>query len=169
MRCGLSNLAALVVVASFLGCSRCEDRGEAAMQAALPQLTQGVVSNLVNEASVCIANSSAQSVGPYYMPPLAEAPIAHGLKAKSGSEVTFGMGPDVVVHTRGASAPYMSIRVPVHTGAGICMWGVTICVKPGGGFAQSNANWILEGRGTNATPVVKLSDEVLVYAELRTL
>jgi hypothetical protein len=136
----------------------------------LPQLTQDVVSNLVREASVCIANSSAQTgSGPYYSPPWADIPVARGLKPTAGTEATYSMGPDVVVHTRGASAPYMSIRVPVHPGAGVCLWGVTVCLKPGGGFAKDNANWILEGRGTNATPVVKLSDEVLVYAEMRTL
>ena len=140
------------------------------MQAMLPQLTQAVLSNLVHEASVCIANSSAQSADrPYYMPTLAEAPVAYGMKPEAGAEATYSMGPDVVVHARGDSAPYMSIRVPVHPGAGVCMWGVTICLKPGGGFAKDNANWILEGRGTNTTPVVKLSDEVLVYAEMRGL
>jgi hypothetical protein len=140
------------------------------MQAVLPQLTQVVVSNLVREASVCIASSSTQPVDdPYYMPSLKEAPVAHGLKPESASEVKFSMGPTVVVHTRGASAPYMTIRVPVHTGSGVCLWGVNICVKPGGGFAKDNTNWILGERGANATPVVKLSDEVLVYAEMRDL
>jgi hypothetical protein len=171
MRHPPTGLAALFVAASFFGCSnRCEDRGQDAVQAMLPQLNQAVVSNLVREASVCIANSSAQPVvGPYYMPSLAEAPIAHGLKPESGSEVKFSMGPNVVVHTRGASAPYMSIRVPVYTGSGVCMWGVYVCIKPGVGFAKDNTNSILDEQGTNATPVVKLSEEVLVYAERRNL
>ena len=141
------------------------------MQAMLPQLNQVVVSNLVREASLCISNSSAQPVAePYYMPSSTEAPVAHGLKPVSSSEVKYGLGPTVVVHTRGASAPHMSVRVPVQTGAGLCLWGVYICIKPGGGFAKdSNNNWILEDRGANATPVVQLSDEVLVYAEQRNL
>lgn len=141
------------------------------MQAMLPQLNQVVVSNLVREASLCISNSSAQPVAePYYMPSSTEAPVAHGLKPVSSSEVKYGLGPTVVVHTRGASAPHMSVRVPVQTGAGLCLWGVYICIKPGGGFAKdSNNNWILEDRGANATPVVQLSDEVLVYAERRNL
>ena len=138
------------------------------MQAMLPQLTQTVASNLVREASVCIANSSSQSVGPYYSPPWADTPVARGLKPEAGAEATFSMGPDVVVHTRGASAPYMSVRVPVHPGAGVCMWGVKICIKPGGGFEKDGANWILEGHGTNTTPIVRVNDEVLVYAEMRT-
>src|SRR2546425_12889492 len=98
MRCGLSGLAALVVAASFLGCDRCEDRGEAAIQAVLPTLNQAVVSKLVCEASLCIASSSAQPVvEPYYMPSSEEAPVAYGLKPESSSEVTFSMGPSVVV------------------------------------------------------------------------
>jgi len=122
---GLSGLAALFVAGAFLGCGdRCEDRGQAAMQAVLPQLNQAVVSNLVREASACIANSSADiGGGPFYMPSVKEAPIAHGLKPESGSEVKFSMGPSVVVHTRRPSAPYMAIRVPVHTGSGVCLWG----------------------------------------------
>jgi len=171
MKCGLSSLAALTVAASFFGCSnRCEDRGEAAIQAVLPQLNQEVVSNLLGEAALCIANSSAQPVvEPYYMPSLAEAPVAHGLKPVAPSEVKYSLGPAIVVHTRGAGAPYMSVRVPVQTGSGLCLWGVYVCISPGEGFARDNGNWILEGRGTNATPVVKLSEEVLVYADRRSL
>jgi len=169
MKYGLNSLAAMVVAAAFVGCSRCEDRGEAAMHAMLLQLTQGVVSNLVHEASVCIANSLSQSVGPYYSPPWADTPVARSLKPEAGSEATFSMGPDIVVHTRGASAPYMSVRVPVHPGAGVCIWEVIICVKSGGGFAKGSAGWTLEGRGTNTTPIVEVSDEVLVYAEIHGL
>jgi len=171
LRCGLSGLASIFVATFFLGCQRCEDRGQIAMQAVLPQLNQAVVGSLVREASLCISNASAQPVVEhYYMPSSTEAPVAHGLKPVLSSEAVYGPGPTVVVHTQGASAPYMSVRVPVHTGAGLCLWSVSICIKPGGGFAKDdNHNWILEDRGTNATPVVKLSDEVLVYAEMRNL
>jgi len=138
------------------------------MQAVLPQLNRVVVSNLVREVSLCISNAAAQPVVEhYYMPSSAEAPVAYGLRPVSSSEVEYDLGGNVVVHTRGASAPYMSVRVPVHAGAGLCLWGVYICIKPGGGFAKDNNHWILEDRGATATPVVKLSDEVLVYAERR--
>ena len=139
------------------------------MQAVLPQLNQVVIGNLVREASLCISNSSAQPDAAYYMPSLEEAPVAHGLKPVSSAEVKYGLGPTVAVHNRGASAPYMSVRVPVQTGAGLCLWGVHICIKPGGGFAKDNNNWILEERGTDATPVVRFSDEILVFAERRNL
>jgi hypothetical protein len=168
MRCSLGGLAAMFVAASFLGCQRCEDRGQIAMQAMLPQLNQVVLGKLVREASLCISNAVAQSDGAhYYMPPPAEVPVAHGLKPVSSSEVKYSFGPDVVVHNRGPSAPYVSVRVPVQTGGELCLWGVYICIKPGGGFAKDGNNWILEDRDATATPVVKLSDEVLVYADRR--
>jgi len=170
MRCALGGIVALFVVVSLLGCGdRCEDRGQAALQAMLPQLTRAVVSNLVQEASVSIAEASAQPGSePYYMPASQETPVARGLKPEASSEVTYSMGNSVVVHNRGPSAPFVSVRVPVHPGSGPCSWGVYMCIKPGGGFARDDTNnWVVEGRGTNATPVVKLSDEVLVYAERR--
>jgi hypothetical protein len=172
MRFALGSLAALFVVAAFLGCDRerCEDRGQEAIQAVLPHLNQDVVSNLVREASVCITNSSVQPVAePFYTPTSEEAPVAYGLKVESTTEFRVSTGPLVVVRNRGTSAPYMAVRVPVHFGSGLCLWGVYVCVKPGGGFAKDNPSWVSSERGTNAAPVVKLSDEVLLYAQQRSL
>jgi len=141
------------------------------MQAMLPQLNQDILSKLVHEASSCISNAAAQPADePYYMPPTTEVPVARGLQPVSGSGVKYSFGPDVVVHRRGASAPYVSVRVPVQTGSGLCLWGVYVCIKPGGGFAKDNSNnWILEGRSAEATPVVQLSNEALVYADRRNM
>jgi len=141
------------------------------MQAMLPQLNQDVLSKLVREASSCISHAADQPADEhFYMPKTAEAPVARGLQPVSGSGVKYSLGPDVVVHRRGASAPYMSVRVPVRTGSGLCLWGVYVCIKPGGGFAKdSNNNWILEDRSADATPVVQLSNEVLVYADRRNM
>jgi hypothetical protein len=166
----LVGLAAMFVAVALLGCQRCEDRGPIAMQAMLPQLDQAVLGKLVREASQCISNAAIQSEGqPYYMPSTAEAPVARGLKPVASAVVKYNLGPDVVVHNRGPGAPYMSVRVPVQTGAGLCLWGVYVCIKPGGGFAMDGNDWILEGRDASATPVVKLSDEVLVYADRRNM
>jgi hypothetical protein len=139
------------------------------MQAMVPQLSPTLISNLVREASLCISNAAIQSDGGhYYMPPPAEVPVAHDLKPVGSSVVKYSFGPDVVVHNRGPGTPYMSVRVPVQTGAGLCLWGVYICIKPGGGFAKDgNNNWVLEDRDATATPIVKVSDEVLVYADRR--
>ena len=158
----------ICVVASFLGCQRCEDRGQTALQAVLPQLNQVVISNLVHEASVGVSNAAAQPADEsYYMPSSAEAPMAHGLRPASSSEAEYGAGAAVVVHRRGAGAPYMSVRIPVRTGGGLCLWDVCICIKPGGGFAKDSKGWVIEDRSATATPIVQLSDEVLVYADRR--
>jgi hypothetical protein len=170
MRCDRCNLAVLFVAAVLLGCNRdrCEDRGETAIQALLPHLTQEVVSNLVREASLCIADSSAQPVvEPFYNPSSQEAPVAYGLKVESPAEFRISTGPLVAVRNRGTSAPYMAVRVAVHFGSGLCLWNVYVCVKPGGGFAKDNPSWVVAEGSTNAAPVVKLSDEVLLYAEQR--
>lgn len=168
MRYALCSAVSLIVAAAFLGCGRCEDRGQEVLQAVLPHLNRDVVSNLVREASVCITNSSVQPVDEaFYTPTSEEAPVAYGLKVESPTEFRISAGPLVVVRRRGTSAPYMAIRVPVHTGSGLCLWGVYVCVKPGGGFAKENPNWVIADGSTNAAPVVKLSDEVQLYAEQR--
>ena len=172
MRWALCGAAALIVAAALLGCDRvrCEDRGEAAIEAVLPHLSQDVVSNLVGEASLCIADSLAEPVVPQFSTPTVEkAPVAHGLTVVPPAEFSIGMGATVVVRTRGTSAPYMAVRVPVHLGSGLCLWGVYVCIKPGGGFAKDNPSWVVAEGSTNAAPVVKLSDEVLLYAQQRSL
>jgi hypothetical protein len=172
MRCAFCGAAALFVAAALLGCDRerCEDKGEAALQAVLPHLSQDVVSNLVGEASLCIAESLAEPVVPqFYTPTLEKAPVAYGLTVVPRSEFSIGMGATIVVRTRGTSAPYMAVRVPVHLGSGLCLWGVYVCVKPGGGFAKDNPSWVVAEGVTNAAPVVKLNDEVLLYAQQRSL
>src|ERR1017187_5965613 len=170
MRCALCGAAALLVAAALPGCDRvrCEDRGEAAIQAVLPHLGQDVVSNLVGEASLCITDSLGEPVVPqFYTPTVEKAPVAHGLTVVPASDFSIGMGATIVVRTRGTSAPYMAVRVPVQFGSGLCLWGVYVCVKPGGGFAKDNSGWVVAEGGTNAAPVVKLTDEVLVYAQQR--
>ena len=172
MRWALGGAAALLLAAAWLGCDRvrCEDRGEAAIQAVLPHLGQDVVSNLVGEASLCIADALAEPVVPqFYTPTVEKAPVAHGLTVVPASNFSIGMGATIVVRTRGTSAPYMAARVPVQFGSGLCLWGVYVCVKPGGGFAKDNPGWVVAEGGTNAAPVVKLTDEVLVYAQQRRL
>jgi len=167
---GMTGAALLLVAVVSLGCSHqgCEDRGEAAIQAALPHLSQDVVSNLVREASQCISNAFGESVVPkFYMPTSAEAPVAYGLRVEPASDFSFGMGATVVVRTVGTSAPYMAVRVPVRMGPGLCLWEVYVCVKPGGGFAKDNPSWVAAEGGTKAAPVAKLSDEVWVYAQQR--
>ena len=172
MRRALCGAAALLVAAVFLGCDRvrCEDRGEAAIQAVLPHLGQDVVSNLVGEASLCIADALAEPVVPqFYTPTVEKAPVAHGLTVVPASDFSIGMGATIVVRTRGTSGPYMAVRVPVQFGSGWCLWGVYVCVKPGGGFAKDNPGWVVAEGSTNAAPVVKLTDEVLLYAQQRSL
>ena len=172
MRWALCGAAALVVSAALLGCDRvrCEDRGEAAIQAVLPHLSQDVVSNLVGEASLSIADALAESVVPqFYTPTVEKAPVAHSLTVVPPSDFSIGMGATIVVRTRGTSAPYMAVRVPVQFGSGLCLWGVYVCVKPGGGFAKDNPVWVTAEGGTNAAPVVKLTDEVVLYAQQRSL
>jgi hypothetical protein len=163
--------AALLAVALF-GCNRegCEDKGEAAIQAALPHLSQDVVSNLVREASQCISNALAESVVQrFYTPTVSEAPVAYGLRVEPASDFSVGMGATVVVRTSGTSAPYMAVRIPVHMGPGLCLWEVYVCVKPGGGFAKDNPSWVAAEGSSKAAPVVRLSDEVVVYAQQRGL
>ena len=172
MRWALCGAAALFVAAALLGCDRvrCEDRGEAAIQAVLPHLGQDVVSNLVGEASLCIADALAgPDVPQFYTPTVEKAPVAHGLTVVPASDFSIGMGATIVVRTRGTSAPYMAVRVPVQFGSGLCLWGVYVCVKPGGSFAKDNPGWVVAEGSTNAAPVVKLTDEVLVYAQQRRL
>ena len=170
MRSALCGAAALFAAAALLGCDRvrCEDRGEAAIQAVLPHLGQGVVSNLIGEASLCIADSLAEPVVPQFSTPaLEKAPVAYGLTVVPPSDFSIGMGATVVVRTQGTSAPYMAVRVPVQFGSSLCLWGVYVCVKPGGGFAKDNPSWVVVEGGTHAAPVVKLTDEVLLYAQQR--
>jgi hypothetical protein len=167
---GCCTAVTLIAATVFLGCSSddCADRGPAAIQRAIPHLSPDVVSNLVGEASVCIADALAQPiVQPFVMPTTDKAPVAYGLRVEPASDFSFGMGSSVMVRTRGTSAPYMAVRLPVHMGAGLCLWEVYVCVKPGGGFAQDNASWVATEGGTNAAPVVTLGDEVRVYAQLR--
>ena len=95
--------------------------------------------------------------------------MAHGLTVVPAADFSIGMGATIVVRTRGTSAPYMAVRVPVQFGSGLCLWGVYVCVKPGGGFAKDNPGWVAAEGGTNAAPVVKLTDEVLLYAQQRRL
>jgi len=164
------GVAAILAAAVLLGCNRqgCEDRGAAAIQAALPHLSQDVVSNLVREASQCISNALGESVVPkFYTPISAEAPVAYGLRVEPASDFSFGMGATVVVRTVGTSAPYMAVRVPVHMGPGLCLWEVYVCVKPGGGFSKDNPSWVAAEGSTRAAPVAKLSDDVWVYAQER--
>jgi hypothetical protein len=161
---------ALFIAVAFLGCARdeCADRGAAAIQKAVPHLGPDVVSNLVGEASVCIADALAQPVvEPFYMPTTDKAPVAYGLRVEPASDFSFGMGATVTVRTRGTSAPYMAVRIPVHMGAGLCLWEVYVCVKPGGGFEKDNPSWAALEGGTNAAPVVALGDEVRIYAQQR--
>ncbi len=168
-RCGA---AALLVAAAFLGCDRepCADKGQAAIQAVVPHLSPDVVSNLVREASLCITDALADAnTPPFYTPTVEEAPVAYGLRVEPPSQFSVGMGSTVVVRTRGSSAPYMAVRVPLHVGPALCLWGVYICVKPGGGFANDNPGWVVAEGNTNAAPVVKLSDEMLLYAQQRSL
>lgn len=164
--------AVLLVAVAFLGCDReqCADKGQAAIQAVVPHLSPDVVSNLVREASLCITDALAEPiVQQFYTPTLEEAPVAYGLKVEPPSQFSMGMGSTVVVRTRGTSAPYMAVRVPLHVGPALCLWGVYVCVKPGGGFAKDNPGWIVAEGSTNAAPVVKLGDEVQLYSQLRSL
>jgi hypothetical protein len=92
------------------------------VQAVLPQLDQAMISNLVREASVCIARASTQSVvEPFDIVRREDAPVAISLKAVS----VLGMDSTALVVLRGASAPYMCIQVPV------ALRGATIAVVKG--------------------------------------
>ena len=170
MKRAVCAAAAPLFVALLFGCSRqgCEDRGEAAIQAALPHLSKDVVSSLVREASQCISNALGESVVPkFYTPTSTEAPVAYSLRVEPVSSFSFGMGATVVVRTVGTSSPYMAVRLPVHMGAGLCLWEVYVCVKPGGGFATDNPSWVAAEGGTRPAPMVKLTDEAWVYAQQR--
>ncbi len=171
MRSALCCAVALIVAAAFLGCGdrdQCADRGEAAIQATLPHLSDDVVSNLVREAALCIADAMADAnTPPFYTPTLDKAPVAYGLRVEPLSQFSVGMGATVVVRTRGPSAPYMAVRVPLHVGSALCLWGVYVCVKPGGGFASANPTWVVAEGSTNPAPVVKRTDEILLYAQQR--
>ncbi|HTS17097.1 MAG TPA: hypothetical protein VMP11_05955 [Verrucomicrobiae bacterium] len=170
MRFTLCSAVALLAVAGLSGCNRvpCEDRGDTAIQMALPHLTPDVVGKLVAEASLCITNALADSpVPPSYVPTTDEAPVAYSLRAEPPSQFSMGMGATVAVRTVGISAPYMAVRLPVHAGAGLCLWGLYVCVKPGGGFARDNPTWVAAEGSTKPAPVVRLNDEVILYAELR--
>jgi hypothetical protein len=83
------------------------------------------------------------------------------------SDFSFGMGSIVTVRTKGTSAPYMAVRIPLHVGPALCLWGVYVCVKPGGSFASDNPGWVIAEGSTTAAPVLKLSDEVELYAQQR--
>ncbi len=170
MRYALCGAAVMLAAVVFIGCNRerCEDKGQAAIQAALPHLSESVVSNLVDEAAHCIGDALAESPVPqFYVPTSEAAPVAYGLRVEPASQFSVGMGATVVVRTRGTSAPYMAVRVPVHMGAGLCLWEVYVCVKPGGGFAKDNPAWVVAEGSTKAAPVVRLSDEVALYAQER--
>jgi hypothetical protein len=159
-----------LVAATFFGCNhdRCDDKGPAALQATVPHLSPDVVSNLVREATLCIADAMADAnAPPFYTPTTDKAPVAYGLRVEPPSQFSVGMGSTVVVRTRGTSAPYMAVRVPLHVGPALCLWGVYVCVKPGGGFAQDNPGWVVAEGSTNPAPVVTLGDEVRLYAQLR--
>jgi len=172
MRVARCGAAALLVAVALLGCDRepCADRGAAALQAVVPHLSPDVVSNLVQEASLCIADALAEPVvQPFYMPTSDKAPVAYGLRVEPPSQFSMGMGSTVIVRTRGTSAPYMAVRVPLHVGPALCLWGVYVCVKPGGGFANDNPGWVVAEGSTNAAPVVELGDEVRLYAQLHRL
>ena len=168
--CLLSSV--LLLSATLLSCTQtsCDDKGPAAIQTLLPHLTPNVLTNLLHEASVCIADSAAQPVlDTFYNPSSEEAPVARALKVESPTEFRMSTGPLVNVHNRGPSAPYLSIRVPVHFGSGYCLWSVYVCLKPGGSFAQNNPTWTTTEHGTTPAPVVKLSNEILLYAQQRAL
>ncbi len=170
MRGALCGAAALLLALAFLGCNHdhCEDQGPAALQATVPHLSPDVVSNLVREASLCIADALAEPVvQQFYTPTTDKASVAYSLRVEPPSQFSVGMGSTVVVRTRGTSAPYMAVRVPLHVGPALCLWGVYVCVKPGGGFAQDNPGWVVAEGSTNAAPVVTLGDEVRLYAQLR--
>jgi hypothetical protein len=159
-----------LIAAAFLGCSheQCDDKGPAAIQAVVPHLTPDVVSNLVQEATLCIADAMADAnTPPFYTPTTDKAPVAYSLRVEPKSDFSFGMGSTVSVRTKGTSAPYMAIRVPLHVGPSTCLWGVYVCVKPGGGFANENPGWVIAEGSTNAAPVATLGDEVRLYAQLR--
>ncbi|MGD1018699.1 MAG: hypothetical protein ABSA12_05205 [Verrucomicrobiia bacterium] len=172
-RSALCGAAALLVATAFLGCGDrdpCADRGPAALQATLPHLTDDVVSNLVREATLCIADAVADAnAPPFYTPTSDKAPVAYGLRVEPPSQFSFGMGSTVTVRTHGPSAPYMAVRVPLHVGSGLCLWSVYVCVKPGGGFAKDNPSWVVAEGSTNPAPVAKRTDEVLLYAQQRAL
>jgi hypothetical protein len=170
MRYALYSTAALLVAVTFLGCSheQCDDQGPAAIQAVVPHLTTDIVGNLVREATLCIADAMADAnAPPFYTPTTDKAPVAYSLRVEPASDFSFGMGSTVSVRTKGTSAPYMAVRVPLHVGPSTCLWGVYVCVKPGGGFANANPGWVIAEGSTNAAPVVSLGDEVRLYAQLR--
>jgi hypothetical protein len=171
MRFALCGAAALFVTVTFIGCNheRCDDKGPAAIQATLPHLTPDVVSNLVREATLCIADAMADANSPaFYTPTTDKAPVAYVLRVEPRSDFSFGMGSTVTVRTKGTSAPYLAVRIPLHVGPALCLWGVYVCVKPGGGFANDNPTWVVAEGTTNAAPILKLGDEVQLYAQLRT-
>jgi hypothetical protein len=161
----------LLVVVAFLGCDhsdQCAGNGQAALQAVVPHLSPDVVSNLVREASVSIADALAEPVvQQFYRPTQDEAPVAYGLRVEPPSQFSVGMGSTVVVRTHGSSAPYMAVRIPLHVGPALCLWGVYVCVKPGGGFTTDDPGWVIAEGSTNAAPVLKLNDEVQLYAQQR--
>jgi hypothetical protein len=168
----LCGAAALLMSVAFLGCSheQCDDQGQAALQAVVPHLTPDVVSNLTQEATLCIADAMADAnVPPFYTPTTDKAPVAYGLRVEPASQFSFGMGSTVTVRTKGTSAPYMAVRIPLHVGPSLCLWGVYVCVKPGGGFASDNSGWVVAERSTTPAPVLKLNDEIQLYAQQRTL
>jgi hypothetical protein len=170
-RYGVCGTVALLLAVAFLGCNHsepCADNGEAAIQATVPHLTPAVVSNLVREASQCIADALADANAPaFYRPMTSEAPVAYSLRVEPTSQFSVGMGSTVTVRTKGTSAPYMAVRVPLHVGPALCLWEVYVCVKPGGDFANDNPDWVVAEGNTNAAPVVALGDEVRLYAQLR--
>lgn len=154
---------AVFLTVAFAGCSRCDDKGDAAIQTVLPHLEdQTVASNLVREATLAIARVSTQAMGEVaYVVPRENAPLSYGLKVEGAV-----WGNYVLVTRRGESAPYMTIRIPIHFG-GPCWWEAYVCIKPGGGFVKNGTEWVLAERPSNTGPVVKFSDEILLCAVKR--
>ena len=167
MKCvPIAHLAIFAAIA-FVGCTRCGNEREAALQAVLPQIDQAVASNLVNEASLAIASAFVQktkSGDSNYLVPRGDAPVAYGLK--TGSEMGDRMGNAVSVDLFHASAPQMTIKIPIHYG-GFCWWQVLIFVKPGGGFVKNSDAGYMVGGFTNENSFVRISDEILLWAGQR--
>src|ERR1035438_54687 len=104
-----SVFGAVFMAAILVGCGRCNDKGDAAIQTVLPHLEdQALVSNLVREATSAIASVSTQAMGQLaYVIPRENAPLAYSLKLEGAD-----WGNYVLVTRRGPSAPYMIIRIP---------------------------------------------------------
>jgi len=166
MKCIPVVYVAIFATTAFVGCTRCGNKREAALQAVLPQIDQAVASNLVHEASLAIASAVAQRAktgDSIYLVLQRDAPIAYGFKTDSD----IRMGNAVFVDLSHASAPQMTIKIPIHYGLGLSWWQVLVFIKPGGGFAKNNDAGYMVGGFTNETSFVKYSDEILLWAGQR--